>query len=174
MIPILDAMRTTPGGSRAVYAPKITVDVTREIIDQAEQRDSAHCMVAEAVKQAFPRASKISVDVQTIRFTDPDLGRRYAYLTPRRAQYAIVDFDAGRPTEPFRLQLRGGSVTRSAAGRRKGLDAKRIPNKPRLTDPTLNGNVPIPIGGRMPPQGALASGLGGARRRQFGLRAMDR
>ena len=98
-------------------APQLRVVVTAEIIAKSQQRDSSHCMLAEAVKEAARAAGfhpKFpGVDLQTIRFTDPDNGYRYTYLTPRRCQVALIDFDQGRETEPFVFQLRGGQVTKS-------------------------------------------------------------
>ena len=103
-------------------APRLTVKVTQENIVESMGRDSSHCMIAEAVRQAHPDASFVSVDTQTIRFSvrgagHDGEGRRYTYLTPRIAQLAIVDFDQGNgPDEPFQFQLQGGQVTAMGRG----------------------------------------------------------
>ena len=57
------------------------VKITRELIERATQRDSRHCMIAEAIKAANPRYLNISVDLQTIRYTDPRTRKRYTCLT---------------------------------------------------------------------------------------------
>lgn len=107
------------GKSPKIYAPRITVAVTREIIDLSERRNSSHCMIAEAVKRSVPEARHVSVDLATIRFTDPNKRLRYIYLTPRKAQYALLDFDQGHHAEPFEVQLRAAQVVRSGAGRER-------------------------------------------------------
>jgi hypothetical protein len=81
------------------------VTVTRELIDRATTRDSHHCMIAEAIKEATPLLKNISVDLQTIRYTDPRTKTRYTCLTPPAAAHALVEFDQGRAVEPFVLSL---------------------------------------------------------------------
>lgn len=181
-------------------SPRLNVDVTPQLIAEAVPRDSGHCMVADAVREAYPDARHISVDVQTIRFSLPDKGIRCTYLTPRTAQVALISFDQGTAPQPFRFTLRGGQVTkmrthcpgpapRSEAQRettRKAQNASTIPpvssaGRDRVKmvyghgNGPSTGNIPAIDGGTPPPVGALASGgVPAARRRAFGLRAMDR
>ena len=56
------------------------VAVTQEDIDHALRKDSSRCVVATAIARVFPKASRIVVDVHSIKFTDGP--RRYTYLTP--------------------------------------------------------------------------------------------
>lgn len=84
----------------------LTVRITPEIIERSEQRNSSHCMIAEAIREAAPGIQAVSVDIQTIRFTDRQMRMRMVYLTPRSAQLALVKFDQGEPTEPFVIKLR--------------------------------------------------------------------
>lgn len=167
-------------------APRVPVNVTDDIIDDAVRGHSGHCMVAEAVKATYPGAAYVSVDLQTIRFTDPTKRQRYTYLTPRTVQVALCRFDEGDTTiEPFNFQLRNGQVT--AAGSRKASFAKtadaddksREVNKGlRQAHLLLNGggSVPDKVGGTTPPRAPLASGGKIPRkfRRQFGVRALER
>lgn len=160
-------------------APRVLVAITEEIIAASKQRDSSHCMIAEAVKAAYPDARRVSVDLQTIRFSDPRKGLRFTYLTPRTAQVALVNYDQGKLPPPFAVQLRNGQVTPIAS---------KAPQRGDLTDAQLSqrvkasrksaqltkskhelthGDVPSKIGGRTPPTTPFA------RRRAFGLRALD-
>lgn len=92
-------------------APKLTVRVTKEVMDHSRQRDSSHCMIAMAIRDALPAASSIAVDIQTIRFSLPEKRIRCTYLTPRMAQVAIIEFDQGRMPDPFSFKLAGAHVT---------------------------------------------------------------
>ncbi len=179
--------RTLPRG------PRVNVNVTPQLITEAVPRDSGHCMVADAVKKAYPDARHISVDVQTIRFSLPDRGVRYIYLTPRTAQIALISFDQGTVPQSFTFTLRGAQATRmrphkhtgnprtpaQAEATAKARGASTTPSRVKLVyghgeGPSSSG-VPSIDGGTPPPRGALASGgVPQARRRSFGLRAMDK
>lgn len=168
--------------SRSPRSPRVVMEITNDVIKDAVPRDSSHCMFAEAVKNAYPEASHVSVDLQTIRFTDLKKGFRYTYLTPRVAQVAIVKFDQGSLPEPFSCRLRNGQVTRSGNKHRSGpLTEKQREQKSaaakigreelkkaRLASQGDNGRVPDRIGGKTPPTTPFA------RRREFGLRALER
>lgn len=175
-----------PKTTRAVRVP---VSVTSEMIQAAIPKDSAHCMIADAVLAAVPDAKKISVDLQTIRFTDPKKKVRYTYLTPRCAQVALVNFDQGRLVEPFDFKLRGGQVTlagspktRERAGptlseeerARKAASAAKARQhigKARLR--AAGNKVAEKIGGQTPPLQQTSDGVPFTRRRAFGLRALE-
>lgn len=165
---------------RRPRTPTVDLNVTQEVIDESIQRDSSHCMIAEAVRLAVPTAQRISVDLQTIRFSDPDRNLRYTYLTPRTAQVALINYDQGRKPEAFSIQLRRGQVTKAnprKAGRpRTGeTDAQRKQRLDALKKATLRmnqgeadrGTVPDKIGGSTPPV------MGMAKRRSFGLRGLE-
>lgn len=159
-------------------SPRIVVEVTKEIIERAEQRDSSHCMLAEALKAAVPGAQRVSVDLQTIRYTDPQRRLRFVFLTPRQGQLALVGFDQGMHTDPFTMHLRGAQVVKVGD-----------PNKPRppsTTPPMPEGGqvefrqgtgraptaIPEIVGGRTPPRGALSNITNRGKRRAFGLRGL--
>jgi hypothetical protein len=134
-------------------------------------------MIAEAVKVAVPGASKVSVDLQTIRFTDLEKRLRYVYLTPRQAQLALVSFDQGIHTDPFSMVLRGAQVVKVGdprAPRPKGNvpampDGQRAELVQRYAD---HVNVPDIVGGKAPPTSALSNTHYGGKRRAFGLRGL--
>lgn len=92
------------------HTPRVKVVVTEKIINTAVTGNSSHCMIADALRVAYPQATRVSVDIQTIRFTDPVRRQRFVYLTPRNAQLAILAFDEGRKPNAFQLTLRGGQA----------------------------------------------------------------
>jgi hypothetical protein len=166
-----------PKAIRKRPSPRLTLEITEEIINVAVQRDSGHCVLAEAVKIAFPGAQHVAVDLQTIRFSDPKLRRRYIYLTPRIGQKALVDWDQGVRPQPFSLRLQGAhSIAMASNGRHAGGKTELI-RKPGGGGGEHYQQL-IRDGGKAPPIGALASGVTGkvpkGRRREFGLRSLDR
>lgn len=188
--------------SKSKPSPKVHVQVTQEIIDKAQRRDSSHCMIADAVAAAVPNARYISVDLATIRFTDPNAGVRYVYLTPRSAQAALLAFDQGEPTEPFGLRLQGAHVLATGAARQaraslvqpvfRGASktSGRVPERRDGTSPPLGPlhsgrdrkrdrvgdgdqvDGNVPSSDRVGPTWRSGSGIG--RRREYGLRAFIR
>jgi len=174
--------------------PRLVVTVDAETIENSVARDSSHCMIAESIKKCFPGASKIAIDLQTVRFSDLARGLRYTYLTPRAAQVQLIRFDQGKPPEPFTVVLKNAHVTkagsnaRSVETRRK--DTRRQREKRQrlraaVNTPTTafrtgetNGKVAVPIGGQTPPLQQTTDKVSGkdvpfSRRRAFGLRALE-
>jgi hypothetical protein len=84
---------------------KFWLRVSQEEINQSTERDSHHCMIADAVKRTIPSATYISVDVQSIRFTEASTGLRYTFLTPAVAQRNLLKFDKGEKVKPFGFML---------------------------------------------------------------------
>lgn len=168
-------------------SPKLKLNVTREIIDAAIPRDSNHCMIAEALKEAFPRARGVSVDLATIRFSDRGKKLRYVYLTPRVVQAALVNFDQQRVPDPFSFVLRGGQVTfirpSSEHGQHRPMSEAQQQafekmqashKKPELANRGDKADhVPDRIGGKTPPLQKASDNLPFSRRRAFGLRALE-
>jgi hypothetical protein len=84
-------------------AKRYKIDVTAADIAHAIPRDSSICAVARAIARAIPDTTRIVVDTQAIRFSRGS--QRFIYLTPAIAQHYVVEFDAGRPIEPFSFRL---------------------------------------------------------------------
>jgi hypothetical protein len=93
--------------------PRVKVQVKKETITKAITADSSRCWIAEAIKEQVPTATHVAVDLATVRFTDPDKGLRYVYLTPYSAQLALLQFDEGTPPAPFSFLLKNAHVTKS-------------------------------------------------------------
>jgi hypothetical protein len=81
------------------------VTITPELVERAVQKDSRHCMIAEAIKLQNPHFKSILVDLATIRWTNPRTRKRYVCLTPEVAGEALVRFDQGQDIEPFAFTL---------------------------------------------------------------------
>ena len=75
---------------------KAEISVLQRHFDEAMERNSSHCAIAFAIRDAVPDARRIAVDLQTIRWTDKKKGVRYCFLTPHVAQQdVIIPFDQG-------------------------------------------------------------------------------
>ena len=183
--------------------PTLTVKVTKEVMAHAQQRDSSHCMVAMAVKDAFPSASSIAVDLQTIRFSLAEKRIRCTYLTPRIAQVAIIQFDQGVMPQPFSFKLASPHVTsmyrrlfidtprqrltdkqkaalaKAQANNPTHIEGKRrkvdVPDHPELAKRRLADRGPnqIPQPVGGSWQGHPVPAMASGKRRAFGLRAMQ-
>lgn len=79
------------------------ISVTQADIDRAITKNSAKCVVVQAIARTLPTATRIEVDTQTVRFTID--GERYAYLTPYSVSGYVIGFDAGDSIHPFRFRL---------------------------------------------------------------------
>lgn len=81
-----------------------TIDVTQADINKADPKNSGGCAVATAIARSIPDATRIEVDLQTIRFSLG--GERLVWVTPYSVTGYVVAFDAGEDVHPFRFQLR--------------------------------------------------------------------
>jgi hypothetical protein len=158
--------------TRTIYrkrpGPNVTLDVTADIIDASTRKSSSHCMIAETIRTCVPTATRISVDLATIRWSDRKKGLRYTYLTPRTAQDALVRFDRGIKPPPFKLGLRGAQVTtmkRGPKGKQKYVHKLGRRKLAATKTDIAQGCVPGVVGGSPPPR------IRPGQRREFGLRA---
>jgi hypothetical protein len=118
------------------------ITVPEEIIALSTKKDSGTCMIAESIRRQIPEARSILVDLATIRYSDLEKGFRYTYLTPRKAQLALIDFDQGRVPEPFEFTLYGGQVTR--AGTKRKVAAPPSAEQQDAAASTPSGEAPPP------------------------------
>lgn len=176
---------------------KNRITVTEEVIARACVRDSRHCMVAEAIKAAKPEWHSISVDLATIRWTNPRTRQRYTALTPDGIRNAIFHFDQGEPVEPFAFTLKAVHHIRSSAGTKQGTPERAAATTERTRQrrnpkvrldgdgqPVIHGGPSLPrghMGGAANPvqptqvevtgeEGNIK--LSGGRYRQYGLRQL--
>jgi hypothetical protein len=138
----------------------VTVNVTQPIIDRSERRNSDHCMIADAIRAALPDAKAVSVDLMTIRFTDPAKRQRYVYLTPRAIQLALIHFDQGDPAEPFTFQLKNPVQVVASGGKQTLPDGtKKNPSRKVQGVTKVSGGTarPTKLGGALPGRAELGS-----------------
>jgi hypothetical protein len=94
------------------------ISVGQEHLDEALRANSSHCAIAFAIREAVPYARRISVDLQTIRWTDSKRGVRYCFLTPHVAQQdVIIPFDQGEECKPVTFRMKPAWITRTGAKR---------------------------------------------------------
>lgn len=151
---------------------RLHIPVTQEIINNATQRDSSHCVIADAVRAALPDVTRVTVDLQTIRFTLPG-GERVIYLTPASEQALLVNFDQGQKPSPRDMYL-SHPIQILPARDRSGESQKRttvVKHKRRATE-NHGAQIEVTVeGGKLPPTAALSNTRG--RRRTFGLRTLQ-
>jgi hypothetical protein len=133
-----------------IKAPKLKINVSTEMIEVAVRADSRHCMIAQAVADAYPNARYIAIDLASIRFSDREKGFRYQYFTPAIAQRALLEFDKGELPTPFSCVLIRGHSSKLQSYKGLGL----TPSNKRLD----KARTMLPV----------------SHRRQFGLRALAR
>lgn len=94
----------------------LRIHVEGHHIESAQRKNSHHCMIADAIKDALPEAKYLRIDLQSIRFTifdetryrEEGIGVRYQYFTPTIAQHAILKFDQGIKVREFEFTARTG------------------------------------------------------------------
>lgn len=154
------------------HIPTLSIPVSAEMIENGIERQSNHCIIAEAVKAKHPTFKHVAVDLQTVRATDPAKGERYVWLTPRPVQTLIVQFDAGlrKRLKPFRFTLKGGQIIASGetVAERKARNAKYNRRKAARLRKGANRSarvIPEIVGGSEPPKAP-------GRRRAYGVRGL--
>lgn len=152
-------------------ASKLKVHVTPELIGRATERDSRHCMIAEAIQQARPEYRKVMVDLATIRWTNPRTRKRYICLTPEAAAKSLVDFDQGKTVEPFSLSLEPIQVT-PIARQVRAKDGKPGTNRSNRGKKTLRPDGTIEGGEPIPPGHLSNTKLSGPNYRMYGRRLL--
>jgi len=154
---------------------RYSVKITEEIINTARARDSSHCVIADALRASIPGATRVSVDLQTIRWSVDELGKRFVALTPGAGQRILVNFDQGVLPEPTTLQVTPFQVIPirpTGPGPRTVTDARTNGRGGAQAGSTALKSKPLVEGGKLPPTAALSNRKG--RRREFGLRQLDR
>src|SRR5262252_8065031 len=101
------------------------INVSEMEIEIAMAKKSGHCMIALAVKRAFPEVTAVTVDFQTIRWSDKRKGLRYTYFTPAKVMAVLIAWDQGIKPKPFSFRLRGPQIT-TMRTQKPGEDRKRI------------------------------------------------
>lgn len=150
---------------------RLHIPITPEVINNAVQRDSSHCVIADAIRAALPDVTRVTVDLQTIRFTLPN-GERVVFLTPAPEQGLLVGFDQGVKPQPRDMYLSHPIQVippRKPGEPRAKAEAKVVSNGEGKRDRRESVTITVE-GGRLPPTAALSNTRG--RRRTFGIRSL--
>jgi hypothetical protein len=102
------------------HGGRAEITVAQKYISAAMERNSSHCATADAIKEQVPEARHISVDLQTIRWTDSKKGVRYVFLTPHAIQTdIIIPFDQGdrENCKPVTVRMKPAYVCKSGKKR---------------------------------------------------------
>ena len=78
-----------------ITSPELRLEITNENYERAKIAKSGSCLVADAIRQQYPRFSNLSVDAATVRFSDKERGERYIYITPPSIWEVLLAFDQG-------------------------------------------------------------------------------
>lgn len=155
-------------------SPRLEITIDPDHLRNAIERNSGHCLISDAISAQVPWAAGVSTDLQTIRITHRERGLRYAYLTPRSCQIALLMFDQGRRKElrPFTFRLRGAQIAWANTKRARANKTQAGLTVPRRASliPSNEGRgrvVARRIGGKLPPK------FSAGKRREFGIRAMS-
>jgi hypothetical protein len=132
---------TTQLRSSVWHSGRATISVEQKHIDESLKASSSHCAIAEAIRDAIPWATYISIDLQSCRWTDSKRGIRYFFLTPHIAQELVINFDQGNLDKlvPVTFSMRPCTIT--TAGARY---ARHTPDNEQLTDAKLKVAVEQP------------------------------
>ena len=155
----------------------LSVTVTPDVIETAVTRDSGHCVIADAIRHSIPGVNRVSVDLQTVRFTDPVTQKRYIYLTPPMAQVVLIGFDQGVRPQAQRIRLgKPIQIVKSGAGHSRKKEGVTVTAEVMEKGGEPRNHKVVVHGGTPPKTAVLASGQVGprkGRRRIFGLRQLQ-
>lgn len=116
-----------PGKNKRARSPRLVIDVTPKRWERAKQSHSGACLLADAIRDAYPHLSAISVNAMLISATDKAAGERYTYLTPPQGIDLLLAFDQGwSQPETHRVTCNGAvKVTRIRASNKAQTEHKR-------------------------------------------------
>jgi hypothetical protein len=127
-------------------AGRAEISVLDKHLAAAMRANSSHCAIAMAIADAVPWARRISVDLQTIRYTDTKRGVRYVFLTPHVAQQdVIIPFDQGEECKPVTFRMKPAFVVKAGARY-----ARHTPDNEQLKDAKLKVSEEQPHIGETP------------------------
>jgi hypothetical protein len=157
--------------------PRLDFMVLERHMDEAQKNHSVKCMVAEALKEAYPHFSNVKVDIHYMRFTDAEREERYIVPTPVPVGVVLYKWDEGVRLPEFRVYTRGGGqtarlrkqrppMTPEDKARLDGLHEKRKREDARIEveRKTQGGGAAYKLGGKVPKIPAL-------NKRTFGIKA---
>jgi hypothetical protein len=135
---------------------KATISILQRHIDEAMEKNSSHCATAEAIREQVKEARFVSVDLQTIRWSDANKGLRYVFLTPHAIQGdVIVPFDQGEREncKPVTVRMKPAFVTKCGKKRTHTPDPEQLKDlglRVAAEQPHLSKGTVLPTVGKTP------------------------
>lgn len=77
----------------------LRLNATEGVIASAKRNNSAHCVVAQAIRSLGEDFSSVSVTAESASFNYK--GVRYQYAIPAAVAARVIDFDKGKAVKPF-------------------------------------------------------------------------
>lgn len=113
----------------------MTLKITQDLINEAMQKDSAKCMIAQAVRMAGGSSTRVTAE--HVAFNIDDV--RYTFPMPAKASVELLKFDhSKKDAKPFTITLDGRQgfsrpVIRHPERKGRGpTKAKRKPGFPKI------------------------------------------
>lgn len=123
---------------------ELEIEITEENYKRAVTAASGACIVADAIKAAYPQFTTVKVNVATIRVTDPETGEKGTYLTPPSVGQTLLYYDQGWDEKklPKKLRIRDlvrvTPITRSTSSK-KARESKRLKRLAELESKEASG-----------------------------------
>ena len=88
-------------------SPMLEVEITEKDCADGVRNNERYCVVATAIMRLQPEATRIEVNINTIRFSMKVDGKtfRLAYRTPPLVKEYIRAFDSGAEAQPMKFTL---------------------------------------------------------------------
>lgn len=120
----------------------ITLNITQALIDEATQKKSTTCMIAQAIRHAGGRSTHVTAENVSFNLGDS----RFTYPLPARAAVELRKFDRDKKSvRPFRFALDGRSafsrpvIKRPHATKRGPTKHRRHKRGPRRSERRYHG-----------------------------------
>lgn len=86
---------------------RMKVIISEQDCANGVRNNERFCVVATAIQRLQPEATRVEVNVNTIRFTMKVDGKtlRFAYRTPAAVQVYLRTFDAGAEPKPMEFEM---------------------------------------------------------------------
>lgn len=95
---------------------QLELDITQKDCDEGCRGTERYCVIATAIERLVPDATRIEVNVNTVRFTIKEDGKtyRYAYPSPDAVRDYIKAFDAGAKAQSAKFVLDNPQIVEKA------------------------------------------------------------
>lgn len=111
---------------------QVTLKITQRLIDEATQKNSRTCMIAQAIRGIGGWSTHVTAESVSFNLGE----KRYTYPLPPRAVVELLKFDKNKgAVSPFSIVLRGNTGFMRPVAQRPAL-GKRTQKRKYKTKPT--------------------------------------